>query len=109
MVHAWVERAHFSSRLHNSTYQSARDACRRSRGAIRHVPPLYNQLTVFDARLPHGVRRVEGERDPRGARLVVHGWFTEVCDGSSLVLRAPLLRLYSRVRLLASAFSRSAL
>lgn len=35
-------------------------------------------------RAPHGVhgvrpplRRVEGERDPRGARLVLHGWFTE--------------------------------
>ena len=41
------------------------------------VPPLFNRLTVFDARLPHGVRRVEGERDPRGARLVLHGWFTE--------------------------------
>ena len=23
------------------------------------------------------VRRVEGERDPRGSRLVIHGWFTE--------------------------------
>ena len=31
------------------------------------VPPHFNQLTLFDARLPHGVRRVEGERDPRGA------------------------------------------
>ena len=41
------------------------------------VEPLFNRLTVFDARLPHGVRRVEGERDPRGARLVLHGWFTD--------------------------------
>ena len=41
------------------------------------VEPKFNQLTCFDARLPHGVRRVEGERDPRGARLVIHGWFTE--------------------------------
>lgn len=41
------------------------------------VPARFNQLTLFDARLPHGVRRVEGERDPRGARLVLHGWFTE--------------------------------
>ena len=41
------------------------------------IEPLFNRLTVFDARLPHGVRRVEGERDPRGARLVLHGWFTE--------------------------------
>jgi len=41
------------------------------------VAPLFNRLTIFDARLPHGVARVEGERDPRGARLVIHGWFTE--------------------------------
>lgn len=41
------------------------------------VPARFNQLTIFDARLPHGVRRVEGVRDPRAARLVVHGWFTE--------------------------------
>ena len=27
--------------------------------------------------MPHGVRRVEGVRDPRAARLVLHGWFTE--------------------------------
>lgn len=39
------------------------------------VPPSFNQLTIFDARLPHGVRRVEGVRDPREARLVIHGWF----------------------------------
>ena len=41
------------------------------------VPPLFNRLTCFDARLPHGVQRVEGERYPRRARLVLHGWFTE--------------------------------
>ena len=27
--------------------------------------------------MPHGVRRVDGVRDPRAARLVLHGWFTE--------------------------------
>jgi len=41
------------------------------------IEPKFNRLTVFDARLPHGVRKVEGERDPTGARLVIHGWFTE--------------------------------
>lgn len=34
------------------------------------------RLTVFDPRLPHGVRRVEGTRNPREARIVLHGWFT---------------------------------
>ena len=41
------------------------------------VPPHFNQLTVFDPRLPHGVRTVEGTRDPRRSRLVLHGWFTQ--------------------------------
>lgn len=39
------------------------------------VAPLLGQLAVFDPRLPHGVRMVEGCRDPRAARVVVHGWF----------------------------------
>ena len=41
------------------------------------VPPLFNQLTVFDPRMPHGVRVVEGTRDPCRGRLVLHGWFTQ--------------------------------
>ena len=41
---------------------------------VEEVPARFNQLVVFDARLPHGVRRVEGVRDPREARLVLHGW-----------------------------------
>ena len=35
------------------------------------MPPKWNRLTIFDARLPHGVRRVEGTRDPREARCVL--------------------------------------
>ena len=41
------------------------------------VQPRFNRLTVFDGRYPHGVRPVEGTRDPLKARLVLHGWFTE--------------------------------
>jgi len=37
------------------------------------VPPRYNQLTLFDPRLPHGVRPVHGTRDPMKSRLVLHG------------------------------------
>lgn len=40
------------------------------------VEPRLGQLTVFDPRLPHGVTVVEGVRDPRKARIVLHGWFT---------------------------------
>lgn len=40
------------------------------------IEPRFGRLTVFDGRIPHGVREVRGVRDPREARLVVHGWFT---------------------------------
>ena len=71
-VHVHVH-AHAHARVHAYAH-----ACRRgfdsSTGLERpdvyeDVPARFNQLTLFDARLPHGVRRVEGERDPRGARL----------------------------------------
>uniref|UniRef100_A0A7R9V1D2 Prolyl 4-hydroxylase alpha subunit Fe(2+) 2OG dioxygenase domain-containing protein n=1 Tax=Chlamydomonas euryale TaxID=1486919 RepID=A0A7R9V1D2_9CHLO len=41
------------------------------------VEPVFNRLTVFDPRFPHGVRQVSGTKDPREARLVLHGWFTQ--------------------------------
>jgi len=39
------------------------------------IPACFNQLTVFDARVPHGVRAVSGTRDPLHGRVVLHGWF----------------------------------
>mmetsp|Transcript_22074 Transcript_22074/g.32894 ORF Transcript_22074/g.32894 Transcript_22074/m.32894 type:complete len:394 (+) Transcript_22074:65-1246(+) len=44
---------------------------------MQHIPAEFNRLTIFDPRLPHGVRRVSGTQDPRKGRLVLHGWFTE--------------------------------
>jgi 2OG-Fe(II) oxygenase superfamily len=44
---------------------------------IEKIPPLFNQLVVFDPRIPHGVHSVEGSRDPLDSRLVLHGWFME--------------------------------
>lgn len=41
------------------------------------IPPEFNQLTLFDPRLPHAVKEVRGTRDPLRGRLVVHGWFVE--------------------------------
>jgi hypothetical protein len=41
------------------------------------IPAEFNQLTVFDPRLPHGVKEVRGTREPREGRLVIHGWFVE--------------------------------
>jgi hypothetical protein len=44
---------------------------------IRAIEPKFDRLTVFDPRIPHGVRAVTGTRDPREGRLVIHGWFVQ--------------------------------
>jgi hypothetical protein len=48
-----------------------------SKDFFTEIPALFNRLVVFDPRLPHGVKRVSGVQDPREARLVMHGWFTQ--------------------------------
>ena len=59
----WRNWEQFSRGLHHRQIFTALDA-------------EFNQLTVFDPRLPHGVAPVFGTRDPRRGRLVLHGWFT---------------------------------
>ncbi len=44
---------------------------------IRAIEPKFSRLTVFDPRIPHGVRQVTGTHDPREGRLVIHGWFVQ--------------------------------
>lgn len=44
---------------------------------VDRITPNFNRLVVFDPRIPHGVTRVSGTMDPREARLVLHGWFTD--------------------------------
>ncbi len=44
---------------------------------VEAIEPRFNRLTVFDPRLPHGVRRVDGSMDPVEGRLVIHGWFVQ--------------------------------
>ena len=46
-----------------------------SRHLIERIPALFDQLCVFDSRLPHGVAVVEGSREPLQARVALHGWF----------------------------------
>jgi hypothetical protein len=46
-----------------------------SRTLVERIPARYDQLVVFDSRLPHGVAVVEGTRDPVQARVALHGWF----------------------------------
>jgi hypothetical protein len=47
------------------------------RELLRAIEPRFDRLTVFDPRIPHGVRTVTGTRDPREGRLVIHGWFVQ--------------------------------
>ena len=47
------------------------------RELVRAIEPRFDRLTVFDPRIPHGVRAVTGTRDPREGRLVIHGWFVQ--------------------------------
>lgn len=44
---------------------------------LESVAPEFARLLVFDPRIPHGVRRVEGTHDPREGRAVLHGWFVQ--------------------------------
>lgn len=44
---------------------------------LHAVEARFNRLTVFDPRIPHGVRPVTGTHDPREGRLVLHGWFVQ--------------------------------
>jgi hypothetical protein len=45
------------------------------RDLLERIAPEFNQLTVFDARIPHGVREVRGTHHPLDSRVVLHGWF----------------------------------
>lgn len=44
---------------------------------VQSIPARFNQLLVFDPRIPHGVSQVTGTHDPREGRLVLHGWFSQ--------------------------------
>lgn len=39
------------------------------------IEPQFNQLTVFDSRIPHGVCTVHGTQDLLAGRVVLVGWF----------------------------------
>lgn len=56
-------------------FEGSRD--RELRSFVERVTPEFNRLVVFDPRFPHGVTPVSGTHDPREARLVIHGWFTD--------------------------------
>jgi hypothetical protein len=53
------------------------DQSTESRHLVDKVPAEYNQLCVFDSRLPHGVATVQGTRHPLQGRVALHGWFLD--------------------------------
>ena len=55
----------------------ATDTVIERRHLMNLVEPHFNQLTLFDPRIPHGVREVHGTREPTQSRIVLHGWFVE--------------------------------
>ncbi|MGZ3694598.1 MAG: 2OG-Fe(II) oxygenase [Bdellovibrionota bacterium] len=56
-------------------FQDSQD--REIKSFVDRIKPKFNRLVVFDPRFPHGVTPVSGTMDPREARLVIHGWFTD--------------------------------
>lgn len=58
-----------------SGFQSVRE--QEEPELLEAIEPRFNRLTVFDPRIPHAVRRVDGSMDPREGRLVIHGWFVQ--------------------------------
>lgn len=58
------------------------------RGFYEIVEPRFNRLVVFDDRLPHAVRAVEGNMDPTEGRIVLHGHMFE----AGPIVKGPLSR-----------------
>lgn len=52
-------------------------ASQETRHLLDRIPATFDQLCVFDSRLPHGVATIEGTRDPLQARVALHGWFRD--------------------------------
>jgi hypothetical protein len=44
---------------------------------LEEIAPKFNRLVVFDPRLPHAVRRVDGSMAMTEGRLVIHSWFVQ--------------------------------
>lgn len=64
----WNEENYFEKRMHQPSWGSA---------FFEAIEPTFNRLLVFDDRMPHAVRLVEGNMDPLEGRLVIHGHISE--------------------------------
>ena len=85
---------------------------------FEEIEPKFNRLTIFDPRLPHGVREVKGTKDVSKGRLVLNGWFNEPaisCQGGltiedvGKVLDAKLDLLYEELETLPAMIGFAAL
>lgn len=63
-----------------SAYESSLAGGRAMAGQhfFETVAPEFNQLLVFDDRIPHAVRQIMGGMDPREGRVVLHGHFSVI-------------------------------
>jgi hypothetical protein len=66
------------------------------------IEPAFNRLALFDDRMPHGVRRVEGSMDPVEGRIVLHGHISE--DGVTAVGPVPAAAIGEAVDAALTAF-----
>lgn len=55
-------------------------------GLYELMEPKFNRLALFDDRMPHGVRPIEGSMDPVEGRIVLHGHISE----AGAAIRGPL-------------------
>lgn len=46
---------------------------------LEKIEPRWNQLLIFDPKIPHGVERVSNANSVLDGRLVIHGWFIQPC------------------------------
>jgi hypothetical protein len=71
--------------FHEEPWQQDLTTAKATNGFYDLIPQRFNQLLVFDDRIPHGVQRIEGSMDPLAGRIVVHGHLSEggiVVEGS---------------------------
>jgi len=59
----------------NRRFKGGETFLQLSNGKQKLIAPEFNRLTLFNPSVPHGVREVTGNLDPRWGRLVIHGWF----------------------------------
>jgi Rps23 Pro-64 3,4-dihydroxylase Tpa1-like proline 4-hydroxylase len=66
------------------------------RGLYDAIEPRFNRLVVFDDRMPHAVKQVEGVMEPSEGRFVLHGHLSE--GGTAVVGVLPVAAVADALR-----------